>query len=62
MIETDEEFRKRLKAQSMRDHVFVGDGSYCEMMIAGKTYGNENTGKIHTLMQCGYPRYTHPDE
>lgn len=50
----------RIQRQAMRDHVFVGDGRYCE---AWRTLTDRMTAEGRLVMrdQCGYGRDTHPD-
>jgi hypothetical protein len=51
----------RIQRQAMRDHVFVGDGRYCEAMLPMGSSGSEETGIITMTAGCGYGRDTHPD-
>lgn len=52
----------RIKAQAMRDHVFVGDGPYCEARISTRSQGSPEVGIITGWAGCGYPADTHPEE
>lgn len=61
--ETREEQRERINRRARRNHVFVGDGPYCEAMISAGTVGDPaTTGTITFSSGCGYPRQHHPDE
>jgi len=51
----------RIQRQAMRDHVFVGDGRYCEAMLPMGSSGGEETGIITMTAGCGYGRDTHPE-
>jgi len=51
----------RIQRQAMRDHVFVGDGQYCEAMLPTGVSGSPETGIIAMTAGCGYGRDTHPD-
>jgi len=51
----------RIQRQAMRDHVFVGDGQYCEAMLPTCPSGSPETGVITGATGCGYGRDTHPD-
>jgi hypothetical protein len=62
MTETLEAFRARIKAQNMRDHLFVGEGPYCDAWIEKGTTGSEEHGYITMRVGCGYPADCHPEE
>ena len=51
----------RIKGQAMRDHVFIGDGPYCEAMLPMGVSGSPETGIITMTAGCGYGRDTHPE-
>jgi hypothetical protein len=51
----------RIKGQAMRDHVFIGDGPYCEARISTRPQGSPEVGTITGWVGCGYPRDTHPE-
>ena len=50
----------RIKRQAMRDHPFVGEGTYCEARISTWPQGTEETGMVTGWVGCGYGRDTHP--
>jgi hypothetical protein len=52
---------ERIRAQAMRDHLFAGEGRYCEAMLPVGSSGSPETGIITMTAGCGYGRDTHPD-
>ena len=50
----------RIQRQAMRDHVFVGEGTYCEARISFAPIGSADAGWIVGWVGCGYGRDTHP--
>lgn len=51
---------ERIQRQAMRDHPFVGEGTYCEARITMRPVGTEETGVVTGWVGCGYGRDTHP--
>jgi hypothetical protein len=52
---------ERIRVQAMRDHVFVGEGQYCQARLSFAPMGSAETGTITGWAGCGYGRGTHPE-
>lgn len=49
------------KAAGMQDHLFAGDGQYCEEWVTASSVGDlATTGTVTMRIGCGHPRYNHP--
>lgn len=51
---------ERVRARSMRDHPFVGEGPYCEARISFSPMGSAETGTITGWSGCGWSPEMHP--
>lgn len=58
-IETEERLARIRKQAEITNHLFEGDGPFCQAMLGQGSQGSPETGVFTMSVQCGYPADLH---